>query len=131
MNAVKTNCTGCHIETKHSKGQQVKAGSAETCAKCHTPEHREMLDDWKKTLEREVGFVKEIEVEALAALAAAEGKLGAETLGEARRMIATGQEFLSIVQIGNGVHNKKYSIMILDEAIANFEDTIDLLDSGK
>jgi hypothetical protein len=47
------------------------------------------------------------------------------------RMIATGQEFLSIVQIGNGVHNKKYSIMILDEAIANFEDTIDLLDSGK
>jgi hypothetical protein len=44
-------------------------------------------------------------------------------------MIATGQELLGIVQIGNGVHNKKYAIMILDEAIANFENTIDLLDS--
>lgn len=130
MNAVKTNCTGCHIETKHSKGQQVKIGSAETCAKCHTPEHRKMLDDWKKTLESEVRFVREVEAEALAALAAAEGKLGAETLGEARQMIATGQELLNVVEIGNGVHNKKYSIMILDEAIANFEDTIDLLDSG-
>jgi hypothetical protein len=45
-------------------------------------------------------------------------------------MIATGQELLSVVQIGNGVHNKKYAIMILDEAIVNFEDTIDLLDGG-
>lgn len=130
MNAVKTNCTGCHTETKHSKGQLVRTGSAETCAKCHTPEHRKMLDDWKKTLESEVRFVREVEAEALVALAAAEGKLGAETLGEARRMIATGQELLDVVRIGNGVHNKKYSIMILDEAIADFEDTIDLLDSG-
>ncbi|MDH3239648.1 MAG: NapC/NirT family cytochrome c [Alphaproteobacteria bacterium] len=130
MNAVRTNCAGCHTESKHSKGQLVKTGSAETCAKCHTPEHRKMLDDWKKTLEREVGFTKELEVEALEALAAAEDKLGADKLQEAQQMIATGQELLSIVQIGNGVHNKKYAIMILDEAIANFEDTIDLLDSG-
>jgi nitrate/TMAO reductase-like tetraheme cytochrome c subunit len=43
MNAVKTNCAGCHTESKHSKGQLVKTGSAETCAKCHTPEHRKML----------------------------------------------------------------------------------------
>lgn len=130
MNAVKTNCAGCHTETKHSKGQLVKTGSAETCAKCHTPEHRKMLDDWKKTLEREVGFVKEVEAEALAALAEAEGKQSDEKLQEARQMVATGQELLNVVETGNGVHNKKYSIMILDEAIANFEDSIDLLDSG-
>jgi nitrate/TMAO reductase-like tetraheme cytochrome c subunit len=129
MNAVRTNCAGCHTEIKHSKGQLVKAGSAETCAKCHTPEHRKMLDDWKKTLESEVEFVKEIEVEALEALATAQGELGSEKLNEAQHMIATGQELLGIVQIGNGVHNKKYAIMILDEAIANFENTIDLLDS--
>jgi len=130
MNAVRTNCTGCHTQTKHSKGQLVKTGSAETCAKCHTPEHRKMLDDWKKTLEREVGFVKEVEAEALAALAAAEGERSDEKLQEARQMIATGQELLNVVEVGNGAHNKKYAIMILDEAIANFEDSIDLLDSG-
>jgi nitrate/TMAO reductase-like tetraheme cytochrome c subunit len=130
MHAVKTNCAACHIEPKHSKGQLVKTGSGETCVKCHTPEHDKMLDDWKKTLEREVGFVKETETEALEALSAAEGKLDAAKLQEASAMIAAGQELLNIVQIGNGVHNKKYSIMILDEAITNFEDTIDLLDSG-
>ena len=129
MDAVKTNCAGCHIEPKHAKGQSVMIGSAETCAKCHTPEHRKMLEDWKQTLEREVKFVEEVETEALQALAAAEGKLDAATLREAGETIATGQELLNIVGIGNGVHNKKYSIMILDEALVNFEDSIDLLDS--
>jgi nitrate/TMAO reductase-like tetraheme cytochrome c subunit len=130
MDAVKTNCAGCHTKAKHSKGHLVKTGSGDTCAKCHTPEHVDMLDDWKKALEREVGFTKETETEALEALAAVETKLDAAALEEAKEMIATGQELLSVVQIGNGVHNKKYSIMILDEAITNFEDTIDLLDSG-
>ena len=41
-----------------------------------------------------------------------------------------GQELFDVGRIGNGAHNKKYSIMILDEAIGNFEDTIDLLESG-
>lgn len=129
MDAVKTNCAGCHTKAEHSRGQLVKTGSGDTCAKCHTPEHVEMLDDWKKTLEREVRFVKETETEALEALAAGKGKLDAAALEDVREMIATGQQLLSVVQIGNGVHNKKYSIMILDEAITNFEDTIDLLES--
>ncbi len=130
MDAVKTNCAGCHTKAEHSKGQLVKTGSGETCAKCHTPDHSKMVDDWKKTLEREVDFVKETESEALEALGAAESKLDAATLQEAREMIAAGQKLFDVVRIGNGVHNKKYSIMILDEAITNFEDTIDLLDSG-
>jgi hypothetical protein len=130
MDAVKTNCVGCHTKAEHSKGHLVKTGSGETCAKCHTPEHVKMLDDWKKTLEREVEFAKETEAEALQALAAVEGKLDAATLEEARVMIGAGQELFDVVRIGNGVHNKKYSIMILDEAISNFEDTIDLLESG-
>jgi nitrate/TMAO reductase-like tetraheme cytochrome c subunit len=130
MHAVKTNCAACHIKPKHNKGQLVKAGSGETCVKCHTPEHDKMLEDWKQAMEREVGFVKETETEALEALAAAKDKLDAAKLKEVREMIAAGQELLNVVQVGNGVHNKKYSIMILDEAITNFEDSIELLDSG-
>jgi hypothetical protein len=129
MDAVKTNCTGCHTKPEHKKGQWVKTGSGETCAKCHTPDHLKMLDDWKNVLEREVGFAMETETEALEALAAAEGKLSAARLEEAKEAIATGQALLGVIRYGNGVHNKKYSIMILDEAFANFEDTIDLLDA--
>jgi nitrate/TMAO reductase-like tetraheme cytochrome c subunit len=113
MDAVKTNCAGCHNKLTHSKGQWVKTGSGETCAKCHTPEHPKMLDDWKKLLDGEVAFVEEVETEALEAVAAAEGRLDAARLDEAREVIAAGQKLLNVVRIGNGVHNKKYSIMIL------------------
>jgi hypothetical protein len=131
MDAVKTNCAACHVKVKHSSGQLVKTGSGETCVSCHTPGHSKMLDDWKQTLEREVAFIKEVETEALEALAAAEGKLDAEKLNEASETIAVGQGLLNVVQFGNGVHNKKYAIMILDEAIAHFEDTIDMLDQAQ
>lgn len=127
MHAVKTNCVGCHVKPQHKRGQVVRTGSGETCVKCHTPEHLKMLDDWKNVVEREVEFAAEVEAEALEALAAAEGKLGPASLIEATEAIAAGQALLGVVRYGNGVHNKKYSILILDEAIANFEDTIDLL----
>ena len=130
MDGVTTNCTGCHVKEKHVDGQTVMTGSGEACAACHTPEQTKMLDDWKRTLESEVRVVAEVEEEAQEALKAAVGKLDEVKLKDAKEMIATGQKLLNIVRIGNGVHNKKYSIMILDEAIANFEDTIDLLEIG-
>ncbi|MDJ0951637.1 MAG: cytochrome c3 family protein [Alphaproteobacteria bacterium] len=130
MHAVQTNCAGCHIETKHKDGQIFVTGSGKTCVKCHTPEHHKMLDDWKKTLDSELEFVREVETEALEALTAAAGKFDAAKLKEAEETLTAGQELLNIVEIGNGVHNKKYSIMILDEAITNFEDAIDLLDTS-
>ena len=46
-------------------------------------------------------------------------------------MIAKGDELLNIVRVGNGVHNKKYAITILDGVFGNFEDTIDLLEKTK
>ncbi len=45
-------------------------------------------------------------------------------------MLEQGHEDLNIVQYGNGVHNKKYSIMLIDAAITRFEDLIDFLEEG-
>jgi hypothetical protein len=43
-------------------------------------------------------------------------------------MLKEGRENLNIVKFGNGVHNKKYSIMLIDAAITRFEDMIDFLE---
>ena len=45
-------------------------------------------------------------------------------------LLEQGREDLRIVQYGNGVHNKKYSIMLIDVAITSFEDLIDFLEEG-
>ena len=130
MYDVNTNCMGCHLKKKLSQGHAVRTGAPDTCAACHTPEHKKMLDDWKIQVEKEIAFTQEVETEALEKLSGADGKLEAKTLAEAREMIAAGQEFLNVVRVGNGVHNKKYSITILDEAIGSFDDAIALMESG-
>ena len=127
---VNTNCMGCHLKKTLSKGHAVRTGAPETCAACHTAEHKKMLQDWRKQVDREVKEVEEVEAEALQALEAAKDKVAAGKLKKAKAMIAEGQGYLDIVRFGNGVHNKKYSIMIMDEAITKFEETIELLDDG-
>jgi len=127
---VNTNCMGCHLKKTLRKGHAVRTGAPETCVACHTNEHRKMLENWRGQVAEEVKAVEEVEAEALQALEAARDKAPSDKLAKAREMIALGQGYLDIVRHGNGVHNKKYSIMILDEAIAKFEDTVDLLESG-
>lgn len=130
MYKARTNCLGCHVEKKFTaKGQMIMKASAKTCVRCHTKDHKKMLKDWKTELTDEIKYSKEIEQEALAALAMA--KLPEPKLAEAKKMLQEGQENLNIVKFGNGVHNKKYSIMLIDAAITRFEDMIDYLEEGQ
>ncbi len=46
-------------------------------------------------------------------------------------MLNQGRENLNIIKLGNGVHNKKYSIMLIDAAKTRFEDMIDYLEEGE
>ena len=127
MYDVKTNCIGCHKEEKTVDGQKVLTGSGKTCAACHTPKHEGMVNEWKNKTKKELDIAKEIRQEATAAINKAKGKVSPEKLDRARAMFAQGQENLWIVEYGGGVHNKKYSIVLLDAAMNNFEDAIDLL----
>jgi len=103
--------------------------SAKTCVRCHTKDHKKMLKDWKTELADEIKYSKEVEKEALEALGKA--KLHGPKLAEAKKMLKEGKENLNIVEFGNGVHNKKYSIMLIDAAINRFEDMKDYLKEGE
>jgi nitrate/TMAO reductase-like tetraheme cytochrome c subunit len=127
MYDVKTNCIGCHKEEKTVDGQKVLTGSAKTCAACHTPKHEGMVKEWIDKATEELKVAKEIEKEAKEAIVNAKGKVSSEKYNKALEMFIAGQENLSIVEYGGGVHNKKYSVVLLDAAIDNFEDLIDYL----
>ncbi|TES93279.1 MAG: hypothetical protein E3J94_01670 [Desulfobacteraceae bacterium] len=130
MFKARTNCLGCHMEKKfNAKGQMIMQASAKTCVRCHTKDHKKMLKDWKTELADEIKYSKEVEKEALEALGKA--KLHGPKLAEAKKMLKEGKENLNIVEFGNGVHNKKYSIMLIDAAINRFEDMIDYLKEGE
>jgi hypothetical protein len=64
----------------------------------------------------------------LEALAKFKPGLTQEKLTEANTMLSEGREDLGIVQFGNGVHNPKYSIALLDAAMIRFKEMIDYLE---
>ncbi|MEW8460229.1 MAG: hypothetical protein AB2653_08000, partial [Candidatus Thiodiazotropha endolucinida] len=71
------------------------------------------------------------EKEARDLFAELKDRLDNERLTQAEEMLAKGSELLNIVRVGNGVHNKKYAVNILDGAFGNFEDTIELLEETR
>ena len=132
MFKARTNCLGCHIEQKLTqKGAKVMMASGKTCVSCHTKDHDKMLKDWKTEVAKNVKEAQEVEQEALEALSKHKAKLTEEKLAKANDMLKQGREDLHIVQYGNGVHNKKYAIMLIDAAITRFEDMLDYLENGE
>jgi len=132
MHKARTNCLGCHIEKKFTaKGRIVMKASAKTCVRCHTKDHKKMLKDWKTELAKEIKYTKEVEQEAIEALAKSKSMLSKSKMAKARKILAEGRENINIVQFGNGVHNKKYSIMLLDAAITRFDEMIDFIGDGE
>ena len=132
MFRARTNCLGCHVELKVTKkGSKVMTGSGKACVRCHTKDHDKMLDGWKSELANEIKGVKEVEQEAVDALAKVKSKLSEAILTKAEQMLKEGRETFNIVQYGNGVHNKKYSIMLIDAAITRFEDVLDFIEESE
>ena len=129
MFSVKTNCLACHSVSKVVKGETVIHGSGKACAACHTEKHEGMAKEWKDKTDDELKGAKEVEKEAIDAIENARDKAGKKKISEAKKLLEAGQEYLQLVEYGGGVHNKKYSVMLLDEAMNNFEDAIDLISS--
>jgi hypothetical protein len=127
MYDVKTTCLGCHMNEIQKEGENVLSGSGKACAACHTEKHEAMADEWKDKTSEELRYAKEIEKDAQEAIKKATGKVPEEKLEEAIAFLKKGRGNMHIVEYGGGVHNKKYSVMLLDIAMNNFEDIIDLL----
>jgi ElaB/YqjD/DUF883 family membrane-anchored ribosome-binding protein len=128
MRRVKTNCLGCHMEEKIVKGEKVAQGGVKSCVDCHTKEHEKMLKEWIDKPRETLAEAKEIEKESLKALKnAIKRKVSGEKLQEAQAMVEQAQEYVMIVEYGGGVHNKKYSQLLLNAAMDNFEDAADLV----
>jgi hypothetical protein len=129
MYKARANCLGCHVERKVThKGQTVMRASANACVKCHSNDYERILTLWKKEVGEEVEKTQKLEKEALEALAKYKPEITREKLNVVSEMLREGRENLDIVQFGNGVHNPKYSIALLDVAMTRFKEMIDYLE---
>jgi hypothetical protein len=133
MVEVSTNCLGCHLKLSYNpqKGDLLAKADAESCMACHTEKHKAMLQEWQDKMKQELTIADEIENEAQEVIARAKGKVAKETVRKAETMFKEGEEYLNIVRYGNGVHNKKYAITLIDYALNRYEDMIDYLEEAE
>jgi len=122
---VKVNCFGCHTkDSADMKGVKVMTGNPDTCAACHTEQEKKLVEKWKADIFDVLDEAREIEQEALKAIEGAKGQQSSDKIKKAMAMVAIGQENIKIVVAGGGVHNKKYSVLLLDIAIEKFDEAI-------
>ena len=118
-------CSACHIEdVVDDMGRTKKVATPGVCANCHSQKEGALIEKWKSDVAEIMEEAVEYEQEAVAALAQARGKVSGETIEKAEQLLSDGQENLRIVNAGGGVHNKKFSALLLDIAIEFFEDAI-------
>jgi nitrate/TMAO reductase-like tetraheme cytochrome c subunit len=125
----RATCMACHLEQQFTeKGTTVLMASAKTCTGCH-PGRQKLLQDWKTDIKNMMKETLEVQKEALDTLSNA--KLPKPKQAEARKMLNEGQQNLKMVQFGNGVHNKKYALYLLDAAMIRFEDVLDYIEENQ
>ena len=128
---VNTNCMGCHRKKTVNSGHETRTASGDTCVACHTEKHAQMLSKWDKTLKQEVSDAEEVELESFDQLETLRTSLSSDQIGEIEATLNKGRNMLNIVRYGNGVHNKKYAIMILDQAFGFFDEGIEAMENAE
>ena len=84
-----------------------------------------MVKKWVKEVKEELQIARGLEKDALEAIEKVKGKIPEKKLKDAMAMLKEGQTNLWLVEAGGGVHNKKYTIKLLDAAEKTFESLID------
>jgi formate-dependent nitrite reductase cytochrome c552 subunit len=121
----------CHFERKVTdKGEIILRASAKACVGCHQG-RKNLPKEWKKDLESMIKDTQEVEKETPAVLTKVKAKLSKAKLAKKTKILKEGRENFNLVRLGNGVHNKKYSMFVLDAAMVRFEDAIEYLEEGE
>jgi len=128
MNPARTNCHGCHTKEERHKGETLLRGDVGACVKCHSPDHEKMLSEWQKEIQREVDQATRDMDRALKLMQLAGSQLSDEQRANFTAWIEESRETLKIVEFGKGTHNKKYAVMLIDEAMNKVFDVLDVVE---
>jgi hypothetical protein len=112
------NCRAGHTKAGDDPtGELVIEGTKAACRGCHSKDYEELFTQWQDELRAQLA-------EAQALMAQVEKRLAAFTttqatgrdLDEARRLFARAKGNIDLVATAGGMHNRYYSLLLLDQA---------------
>lgn len=118
------NCQACHTKSAvDQKGDALLKATEAACVACHSNDYKRLLKQWQDeiqtTLTETQKSLERVEKRAAEVLQR-DGKLPPhvqEAIDEAKRNT-------HFIEIGNGIHNKGYSLLLLENSMRNLDDAM-------
>jgi len=127
MMGSRVNCRGCHNKGgADAKGEAVITGTAESCRSCHDEEYIQLFARWQRSIEARLTESQELLAKVEQRLAAVSTQPDRD-LSEANQLLTRAGHNIRLVYTANGIHNKNYALMLLDQAVLYLEQAIKLL----
>jgi hypothetical protein len=121
------NCTGCHTKSATDlKGDKLIEASEQTCIGCHGAEYKRLFEQWRDEL---AASLKEAEL-ALDRVDKRIAELqsrGVEIPSEVADLVKPARENIAFIKAGNGIHNRNYTLRLLDLSIRDLDYAMGIL----
>ncbi len=126
MTGSRANCTACHIKAGVGmKGEEVILGTLESCRGCHGAEYEKLFRSWQESIASRLKEAETTLAEVQQSLSAATQAAGApstrEAMPDVEALVTRAQQNIHLVATANGIHNKNYALMLLDQALADLD----------
>jgi hypothetical protein len=127
MSSSRANCRACHIKSGDDpKGDMVITGTLASCRGCHGEDYEELFARWQRTIQARLD-------EARALSEKVQQKLAATTQPHTRdqtkaaELLKRANANIHLVGTANGIHNKNYALIVLDQAVLDLENALTFL----
>lgn len=121
------NCRGCHTNPGTDfKGAPLVEATRKTCVACHGDDYVRLYDQW---MEEIANYLRESEagIERVAKRMEEIKARGRTVPARAEALLSQARGNIHLIQAGNGIHNKNYTLQLLDLSIRGLDEALALL----
>jgi nitrate/TMAO reductase-like tetraheme cytochrome c subunit len=117
MMGARANCRACHTKAGDDPTDElVIEGTKAACRGCHSKDYEELFTQWQNELRAQLAEAQALMAQVQGQLAAPTTQSAGRNLDEARRLFARAKGNIDLVAIAGGMHNRYYSLLLLDQA---------------
>ncbi len=115
------NCRACHTQpVEDQKGDALIRATQQGCAACHGDDYVKLFDQWKSEIDTYLGE-SERRLERLTQLVADAERAGPAVPSDVKTRLGEAHHNIRLVRAGAGIHNRHYSLQLLDAAARSMD----------
>lgn len=129
MTGSRANCEACHTQPgADPKGEKVVRSTVAACRGCHGKDYEELFTRWREEIRARLSDAKILLAQVQEQLSVTTQPGGPGRV-EATRLIARARQNIQLVATANGIHNRNYALLLLDQAVHDLQTARDKIGS--